>query len=163
MEFDYKVIPANEADKEALLSLYQSFYGGPAGWDEKYPNLQTIEFDLKRNAVFVIKNNNGSIIAAASLDEDQEVIDLDCWNKDLQPSGEVARICVRSDMQHRGLAKAVLRYCFDTLKQEGKKSVHLLVRPKHPIAIEMYTKLGFVRVSECHIYEKDYICMERAL
>lgn len=80
---NYPVLPAEESDKEEILALYRSMIGGKADWNEDYPSIETIEFDLSRNALYIMKNENSEIIAAISIDEDDEVENLPCWNKEL--------------------------------------------------------------------------------
>lgn len=157
------IYTADGSDKEEILALYKTMLNGPADWNEYYPNEDTIEFDLSRNALFVMKNDNGHIIAAISVDEDKDVDKLTCWNKELTPSGEVARLCVRKDMQNRGIAKEMMRYVFDILKKEGKRSVHILVKTGHKAAFAAYSALGFKTVGECNMFGKDFICMEKEL
>lgn len=72
-------------------------------------------------------------------------------------------MCVREDMQNQGIAKEMMRYAFDALKEQGKKGVHILVRKGHAGAIACYTALGFQQVGGCSLFEKEFICMEREL
>lgn len=158
-----KIVPAKVTDTEEILSLYRTHLFGPADWDETYPSKDTIAFDLSRNALFVMKNSDGEIIATASIDSDEEVEKLDCWDKNLQPSGEVSRICVRDDMKNNGIAKKMMQFVFDKLKNEGCKSVHILVKTGHIVAMKSYAHLNFKSVGECNLFNKDFICMERTL
>ena len=64
---------ASEGDKEEILALYRSMIGGKADWNEDYPCMDTITFDISRDALFVMKNEQNEIIAAISIDEDAEV------------------------------------------------------------------------------------------
>lgn len=154
---------AVEADKEEILALYRTRLYGPADWNEYYPNEETIEFDLSRDALFVMKNDAGELIATISIDEDEEVDSLTVWDENIAPAGELARLCVREDMQNQGIAKEMMRYAFGTLKEQGKKGVHILVRKGHAGAITCYAALGFQQVGECSLFEKEFICMEREL
>mgnify|MGYP000544608230 FL=1 len=99
---------AEESDKEELLRLYQSMIGGPADWNEYYPSMETIEFDIAHDSLFVMKNEKKEIIACISIDHDDEVDALPCWSNSLQPSAELARVCVRKDMQGQGIAKMMV-------------------------------------------------------
>ena len=154
---------AAEEDRNAILKLYRTRLSGPADWNEYYPNEDTREFDLSREALFVMKNDAGELIATISIDEDEEVDSLTVWNENIAPAGELARLCVREDMQNQGIAKEMMRYAFDALKEQGKKGVHILVRKGHAGAIACYTALGFQQVGECSLFEKEFICMEREL
>ena len=159
----YTIQRAAGADKEEILNLYRSRLYGSADWNEYYPNEENIEFDLSRDALFIMKNSKEEIVAAISIDEDKEVDSLSVWNENIAPAGELARLCVREDMQNRGIAKEMMRYAFDVLKKQGKKGVHILVRKGHTGAIACYTALGFQKVGECSLFEKEFICMEREL
>ncbi len=152
---------ASETDAEEILALYRSMIGGPADWNQYYPSMETIASDLERNSLFVMKNEQGEIIAAISIDKDDEVESLDCWNKEKVPAAEVSRLCVRSDMQGRGIAKMMMEYVFGMVQNREKKAVHLLVRTGHPAAFQCYRSLGFQEVGNCHMYEKDFLCMEK--
>ena len=153
-----RITLAASEDKEEILALYKTMLYGPADWDEHYPNGDTIDFDMSRNALYVMKNGLGEIIAAISIDEDEKVDKLPCWS--IMPGGELSRLCVRGDMQNHGIAKEMMRYAFDVMKKEGKKGVHILVRTGHIKALSTYAKLGFKTVGECHLFDKDFICME---
>lgn len=154
---------ASAADKETLLDMYQSMIGGPADWNEYYPSLETIESDLANEDLFVMKNEAGEILSAISIDRDEEVDRMECWSKELIPSGEVSRVCVRKDMQGQGIAKIMMEYVFDILRGRGKKGVHILVRDGHTAALKCYTSLGFKKAGECDLFDKHFICMERKL
>lgn len=154
---------AKAEDKEEILALYQTMLYGPADWNEYYPNEDTIDFDLSRDALFVMENETHRIIAAISIDEDEAVNDLPCWNKEMMPGGELARLCVRQDMQNKGLGKEMMRYAFEILKKQGKRSVHILVKTGHEVALSAYSSLGFQTVGDCQLFDKDFVCMERSL
>lgn len=154
---------ASPNDKSEILALYKTMLYGPADWDENYPNEETIDFDMSRDALFVMKNDSGEIIAAISIDKDDEVDALPCWDKNLEPSGEFSRLCVRKDMQKHGIARQMIEFIFDKLRKEGKKGVHILVRTGHEAALALYGKVGFKKVGECNMFGKDFICMEAKL
>ena len=54
-------------------------------------------------------------------DRTEAVEQLSCWSRELVPSAEVSRLCVRKDMQKQGIAKEMMKYVFEILKKEGKK------------------------------------------
>lgn len=103
-----RIYTAVKEDSEEILALYRTFINGAADWNEYYPNKESIEFDLSRNALFVMKNDKGEIIAAISIDEDKEVDELPCWDRGFSPGGEFSRLCVRKDMQNKGIARQMI-------------------------------------------------------
>lgn len=66
--------------------------GGAAGWNEYYPGIDTIESDLSRNEPFVMENKDGELLASISIDADEAVDSLKCWNQTLLPGAELARL-----------------------------------------------------------------------
>lgn len=158
-----RIITATREDKEEILALYRTMLYGPADWNEYYPDEETIEFDLSRNALFVMKNSQEQIIATISIDEDEDIEKLDYWSSELMPSAELSRLCVRKDMQNQGISRQMMRYVFEILKKEGKKGVHILVKTGHEAALSSYRALGFQTVGECNLFDKDFICMELKL
>lgn len=159
----WNIETASEGDKEEILALYRSMIGGKADWNEDYPCMDTITFDISRDALFVMKNEYGELIAAISIDEDADVAALSCWSADLQPAGEVARVCVRKDMQKRGIARVMMRHVFQVLREQGCKSVRILVRPANDDALRSYAPLGFKQIGTCELFEKSFLCFEKVL
>lgn len=158
-----RIVTAEEKDKEEILALYRSFIHGAADWTEDYPNMDTINFDLERGCLFVMKNPSNEIIGAISIDQDEEVEALSCWSENLQPSAEFSRVCIRKDYQNQGLVKIMVRYVLDILKNNGNKSAHILVKTGHVVALSAYKSLGFTQIGTCHLFDKDFICMETQL
>lgn len=159
----YIIVNAAPSDIDELLGLYRSFYGGPADWNREYPSLETVEFDLARNCLFVMKDKREEIVAAASVDDDPAAEALDIWSSELRPSVMVSKICVRRDMQNQGLARVILSYVIDELGKHGKKGVHLLIHEGNDAAMRSYARLGFKVIGERDLYGAHYICMERKI
>ena len=158
-----QIMNATEEDKDELLALYHAMIGGPCEWSETYPDENTIAFDLKNEDLFVMKNDAGEIIATISIDHDDAVESLTCWHEDQAPSGELSRLCVRKDMQGQGIAKQMMNYAGDVLKNRGMKGIHILVREGHVVALSTYAKIGFRTVGECDLFDKHFICMEKKI
>lgn len=84
---------AKQDDKEEILALYQSLIGTPyCAWGNGYPGEQEFDYDMKRNALFCMENEDGEIIGTITVDEDPQVEALTCWSKTLQPSAELSRL-----------------------------------------------------------------------
>lgn len=158
-----KIVRALEEDSPEILALYRSHLYGPADWNEYYPNEDTISFDLSRNALYVMKDEKGQIIAAISIDSDPEVDKLSCWSADLVPEAELSRLCVREDWKNRGIAREMMQFMFPVLKEQGYQGIHILVRAGHEVAVRSYSRLGFEKVGECNMFDKDFWCFERKL
>ena len=154
---------ATENDREQILELYQVQKGREfCAWDEDYPSDETISFDLSRDSLFVMKENN-KIIAAISIEVDEDVDNLDCWDKGIFPGGELARVAVDPSMQGRGIGKQMLEHGMKVLKDRGYKSIHFLVNKYNIKAIKCYASFGFNVVGECFMYDQDFLCYEKPL
>ena len=154
---------AKKEDKEEILALYKAQLGKEfCPWDENYPNEETIDFDLSRDALFVMRVDH-RIIAAISIEEDEDVDKLECWDKNLQPGGELARLAVLPEEQNHGVSRNMLLFGMEELKRRGFKSIHFLVAKNNTKAIKSYSVFGFNIVGECHMYEHDFLCYEKDL
>ena len=160
---DYEIMNATEEDRSELMALYRAQVGREyCSWSEEYPSNETIDFDLSRDALFVLKMN-GRITAAVSLEEDEDVDNLDCWDESLAPEGEIARIAVLPGDQGKGLGRIMIRYGMDELKRRGYRGIHMLVNRHNVKAIRCYEVFGFRTVGECRMYDQDFLCYERDL
>ena len=160
---DYEIVMATEQDRNEILALYKEQIGKEyCPWDEEYPSNETIDLDLSRDALFVMKMN-GSIKAAVSIEEDELVNRLPCWNKNLAPLGELARVAVLPEEQGKGLGRIMLQFGMDELKRRGFKGIHILVGKYNTKAIKCYAVFGFHIVGECYMYEQEFLCYEREL
>ena len=160
---EYVIVKASEEDRVGILSLYRAQLGRDCcPWDEDYPSNETIEWDLARNALFVLKRNR-SILAAVSIEEDEEHELLFCRDNTPAPVGELARLAVLPDEQNRGLGRIMMRFGMDELKRQGFRSVRFLVNKNNAKAIRSYAVFGFRIAGECHMYDQDLFCYEKEL
>ena len=160
---EYEIVMATEKDRNEILTLYQAQKGRMyCPWNDDYPSNETIDQDFSRNALFVLKMN-GSVRAAVSIEEDEEVERLPCWNSDYMPEGELARIAVLPEEQNKGLGRIMLQFGMDELKRRGFRGIHMLVNRQNHKAIRCYSVFGFSVVGECHMYDQDFLCYEKKL
>lgn len=82
-----KIVAATEENKEEILKLYKIQLGREfCPWDDSYPGMKEIEFDLGRESLFVMIDGQeinadavrkeDRIIAAISIDDDPQVESL---------------------------------------------------------------------------------------
>lgn len=160
---DKVIVKASEQDREEILALYRAQLGRDfCPWDEYYPSEETIDWDLSREALFVLKSG-GRIKAAISIEEDEDHDRLSCWDPALAPEGELSRLAVLPEEQNRGLARVMLGFGMDELKRRGFRGLHFLVNKANVKAIRSYAAFAFRVVGECRMYEQDFWCYETAL
>lgn len=160
---EYEIIKASKEDRNEILALYMSQIGRDCcPWDADYPSNKSIDGDLSRDALFVLKKN-GIIKATVSIEEDEAVARLSCWDKKLNPSGELARLAVLPNEQNKGIGRIMLQYGMKELKRRGFIGIHFLVNKYNTKAIRSYAVFGFKLVGECHMYGQDFLCYEKEL
>ena len=156
--------PAGAQDREELMRLYMLQKGRPfCFWTEEYPAPENVEEDLSRDALLVMKNQGGRILATVSIDRDEEVDGLPCWNPGLTPAGEIARLAVHPAFQNRGLGRRIVAGAMQALKERGYRSIHLLVNAKNIPAIRTYGFFHFEQVGKCDMYNQHFLCLEKEL
>ena len=158
----YEIVKASEADRAAVLALYQAQKGREyCPWDENYPSDEEITRDLAAGNLFVMKAE-GRILAAVSVEEDEAVQRLSCWDEGLAPEGELARLAVLPEAQNWGLGRLIFQYGMDELKRRGFRGIHILVNRHNVKAIRCYAAFGFRTAGECRMYGQDFLCYEKA-
>ena len=162
-----QIVAATGQDTEEIYQLYRSQLGTECCvWDENYPGTKEIAFDLGRDALFVMKEEQegvSKIIAAISLDQDENVERLPFWNPELQPGGEVSRLAVSIDHQNQGIAREMIRYAMGEMAKRGKKSIHYMVSKNNEKAVRSYAHLDFTLAGTCEMYGQPYLCYEQKL
>ncbi len=157
------IVMACEKDRDEIMSLYRAQIGREyCPWSEEYPSEETIDFDLSRDSLFVLKED-GVIKASVSIDEDEQVNSLSCWNDDLSPEGELSRLAVLPGEQNKGYARLMMQFGMDELRRRGYRGIHILVGKHNIKAIRSYAVFGFHLAGECFLYEHDYLCYEKEL
>ena len=56
-----------------------------------------------------MENQDKEIVGAVSIDEDEEVDRLECWNRNAGKMAEIARLVVREDCQNKGMARELIK------------------------------------------------------
>lgn len=162
---NYKIEKANAIDRDDILNLYNMQKGREfCPWNEYYPGYNEIDYDLSRDSLFIARDDN-KIIAAISIDLDDNVENLTCWSKDanMTPGAEISRLAVEPDYQNKGIAREMIKQIMDVLRERGYKSIHFMVNKNNVKALKSYSKLEFNIVGECYMYEQPFLCYEKPL
>lgn len=154
-----KIILANVDQAEEILSFYHSFIGTEGcTWDENYPGLEHIHMDIDAGHLFLLKDEKG-IVATISIDSDEQVDLLKNWT--IPNAKEAARLAVRKDMQNTGIARKMLLWLMEELKNRGYEGIHFLVSPGNPAALASYEKLSFENRGTVFLYGHEWYCYEK--
>lgn len=158
-----KLEQISKQDKDEILALYRSFIGWEGcTWTQDYPDSSTFEMDTDSNNLFGIRENN-KIIAVISIDQDDLVTKLDCWNSDIGRTAEISRLAVAADYQNQGIAGEMIKQLCLILEQRGFRGVHYLVYPYNKRALAAYSKLDFELAGESDLYGHHWFCYEKNL
>lgn len=152
---------ATADDESEIMSLYEeSKQIEGCTWDEHYPCKEIFDGDIKRGALFVLEDPKGNMIGCVSSDEDIAVQSLSCWNQEMIPRAEFARVAIKTEYQNRGLASVMIKKTIEELKLRGYKSACYLVSKHNKRALRAYAKLDFKRVGESDLFNQEWYCYE---
>lgn len=152
---------AKEKNIEEILNLYHSLLGKDGcNWDSNYPSVNEIINDIDKKSLFVVLDNK-KIIAVAAAGKDEELIEVECFKKDIKLPCFLARIGVKTEYQNKGIAKYLIGYIENRMIKHGFDGMHFLVSKTNPHAIAVYDKMNYVCCGECVMYGKDWFCYEK--
>ena len=154
-------------DGEEIMSLYREAIGSPGcTWSEEYPNQEILEKDIRRHALFCVKDETGKILGALSMDEDPEVDALKNWSfrkEDGVKATEIARLVIRESCRNRKLAGKMLGCLVEKLREEAYEFAYFLVAQKNERAIRAYRGLAFSERGEAELFGEKWFCFEKKL
>lgn len=157
---DFSIEKANDGDSAEVFSLLRSLVGTPGcSWDEYYPSMELVRADIAAGAMFIIRIG-GAIAACASVESDDEISTLDCFDKRIKNPVLLCRVASASAFQRRGLAHALVRHIIAYAPSLGADGVILLAAKNNIPALNLYKNLGFEICGECVMYDTDWYCMQ---
>ena len=155
---------ATVEDINEITTLYSEAIGTDGcTWSLDYPNTDITNGDYERGDLFCIKTDEGEIVGAISVDDDELVDKLSCWSTKLLPARELARLVVKESYQNQSVARRLLAGAMEELANRGCRAVHFLVSPGNERALRSYAKLSFVHCGECDLYQHHWFCYEKEL
>lgn len=129
-------------------------------WDENYPNEELIKWDIERNGLYGVFDNN-KLIAISFLGERCEEGENDFTWKDLfNKRGTFARIGVSPEYQNKGIGTLLVGFVLKELKHRGFDGVRILVGTQNTNAIKLYSKFGFTNCGITQKYGHEYYLFE---
>lgn len=162
-----RFLQAKEQDKEKIMSLYKEAVGSEGcTWSEEYPNEEILEGDLKRGALFCLKDEKGEVLGAVSLDEDEAVDALKNWSfckENGKRATEIARLVIKEGYRGQKLAGKMLGCLLEWLKANDYEIVYFLVAKKNERARKAYQRFAFMERGEAEIFGEQWLCYEKKL
>lgn len=148
-------------DAEEIYAIYSSLKGSPGcTWDDEYPTLEFVRYDIEeRNSLYKL-TENGIIVAAAYLGDFEEKERPDCFDKSIKRLGEFSRVGVRREYHRKGYAEKLLKFLLNEAVDLRYDGLALLVGTENFGAMALYEKLGFRRCGEGVMYETNWFFYE---
>ena len=156
---------ASAGDLAQLLPFYRSAAARPdCPWDEWYPDQATLAADQAQGRLFCARTEEGALVGAYALDfDDPETNALSCWNRGLEPAGEVVRLLVVPAWEGQGMGGRLLADAVRRLAAMGCRSCRILVARDNRRALRAYARLDFCPVGQARLYDTDFVCFEKEL
>jgi len=154
-----KLEEARQADADEVLALYKKIISiGNTTWNEYYPTMEDIEFDLNAHGLYVLRQD-GRIIAAVSLVEHDDLDDepMD-WTEG--KSCALARLGVDPEMHRQGIGEWMARAAMQRAGELGYEWMRLLVAVDNGTAERIYLRIGFRKTGATEMYGHRYYAYE---
>ncbi len=150
---------AKAAEAEEVLALYRAAAAaGGTEWDDEYPNLETIAFDLSEDGLFVLCYKD-RIVGAVSMIPWDDLDAMPIWT----PGGRstvLARLCVHPDARGQGLGRILVEEIRRVAKDRGYTVTHHMASQYMEAPLRIYRSMGFRQVGEIHMFDTDYYGFE---
>ena len=158
---DFEIRKAIPQDADRIFALYTSRIGTKGcTWDEEYPSLKLVQYDIERNALYAVYCGDKAA-AAAACGEDKELGRFDVWCDEIKNPCELERVGILEEYQGMHLASRLLRYIEGDMIQQGFDGMRLLVSPDNDRARALYEHLGFFYRGERFGWENLWSCYEK--
>lgn len=158
--YTFELVASGDADE--VLGLYRSIIGTPGcTWNSEYPCMADILSDIRKESLYCLRDEGGSITAVAAAGKDDELEhDGIPWDERMRNPCDLARIGVRPELMRRGLASRLLREIIADVPRRGFDGIRMLVSKKNLAALALYDKFGFRRYGEIFKYNIDFYCYQ---
>lgn len=164
---EYQFEKGTAADIDAILENIKGVRdNGSTDWDEDYPTRVHIGDDLNRGGLYVLRARDGGVAAsmAAHIDDEElkEELSRINWTRVEKPC-LLSRLCVRADLQGKGLAKIIMFKVIDLARASGCGAVCLMASEQNAVANGLYRSLGFACLGNVRVYDWPFIAYEMML
>ena len=132
-------------------------------WDEKYPDVLTIENDIKNKKLYGFFIND-LLCGIQALDniQPEEYKKINWHFSDNNPL-VIHRLCVDPNYQNIGIARKLLLFSEVYSKKYNFKTIRLDAYAKNPISNTIYKKLDYIKRGIITFRKGDFICYEKEI
>jgi predicted amidohydrolase/predicted GNAT family N-acyltransferase len=165
-----RIEKGQDSDLKELFQIYLNAKNdleknGIHQWTENYPTKTLIKNDLKKGAVYVLKNKD-EIIGAINVSEEQEAEYQSInWKFDNSKVLVIHRLVVNPKHQKKGYAQKLMDFAERFAKDNKYTSIRLDAFSKNKRVIEFYKNRTYVIRGDVYFPERKYSfhCMEKEI
>lgn len=132
-------------------------------WDKDYPSEELIKWDIERNGLWGVFDNNFLIAISFAGERCEDGEENFTWQDTFKKRGTFARIGVSPKYQNKGIGTYLVDFILNELKSQGFDGVRILVGTQNTNAIKLYSKFGFVNCGSIERYGHKYYLFELRL
>lgn len=129
-------------------------------WDNGYPSEELIRWDIERNALWGVFDNNTLIAVSYAGERCEDDEENFTWKDTFKKRGTFARIGVSPKYQNKGVGTYLVDFILKKLKSQGYDGVRILVGTKNTNALKLYSKFGFTNCGIAERYGHEYYLYE---
>jgi len=137
---------------------------GIAQWDAVYPSLDTVERDVRNGTLFVLMVEDGCAgVVTLDGNADPSYTSLN-WETE-EPAMIVHRLCVRPDLQGRGIGHRLMKFAEDHATTSAYRSIRLDAYSGNAAAVAFYRQRGYRHVGQLYFPRRSlpFDLFERAV
>ena len=150
-----KLIPAEKGDLPELLALARAASNGPESrWDEEYPNMDILRWDLEQQSLYRAVLESGETVGMIAIHRQGE--DEIAWPEPYDRAWELSRLAVLPAYQSAGMGKEVFHKAVSLCGSMGCRSIRLLVSRDYARAIHIYETAGFRRIGAADAWGESF-------
>ena len=139
---------AKNEDTEEIVQLYKNAIAKMDAqkinqWDEIYPDRATLEDDIKKNQMFVGKQNGKIAVCFVLNEECDEEYKKAKW---ICPDARFCilhRLCVNPELQNQGIAGKTMNHIEEFCRGQKYDSIRLDCFTQNPYSRRLYDKCGY--------------------
>ena len=159
------IAPARTTDLGAVLDVVRTATShmesqGIHQWDEIYPDEATLQRDIEKQHLHVIRVN-GEIAGMVTINDEQPP---EYKNVQWKYSGKalvVHRLTIAPSRQRLGLATCLMRFAGEMAERRGYDTIRLDAFTKNPGAIALYERLGYEKAWTVQFRKGPFHCFEK--
>ena len=154
----YTFRQAEVEDIPCVMAFLPQFYGTPGcTWRPEYPSPEDITHDVAVGGLYLLLE--GSELISVGYAGPSDELDMLSWTP--KHPCELARFCVRRDLQGRGIGALMLKRLMAIARaQESYDGLCLLAHHENPAAHALYEKHGFTKLCEADLFDNLWYAYE---